>query len=147
MIFKNKVSKLEERMQDQDAQLQNSWEDRRQAQSHLKEIQRTLRHKEKELLRKQSDEEKLTLDLHDTKCKMDVQYKLLTVQSQRMQELEKTAKAAEEMVMAWKKHAEVIQMEKDELVHFKATTQGNTTAEKAALAQSKMVRGLNGKVV
>ena len=82
----------------------------------------------------------------ELRSKMEVQSKLLTVQSQRMQELEKTARAAEEMVMAWKKHAEVIEMEKDEAVSIARNAQQESAAagkSGSSGGRSKMVRGIS----
>jgi len=111
-MHKNKVAKLEERLADQETQLHAACEEKREATQHLKETQRALRHKEKELQRRKESEDKHSRDQMELRSKMEVQSKLLTVQSQRMQELENTARAAEEMVMAWNKHAEAIEMEK-----------------------------------
>ena len=145
-LHKSKVQKIEERLADQEAQLHASWEEKREASQHLKETQRALRHKEKELQRKKDHEEKVAADMGELRNKMEVQSKLLTVQSQRMQELEKTARAAEEMVMAWKKHAEVIQMEKDEAVSIARTAQESAAKSgERTLAASKMVRSIGKK--
>ena len=99
-----------------------------------------------QLQRKKDHEEKVAADMGELRNKMEVQSKLLTVQSQRMQELEKTARAAEEMVMAWKKHAEVIQMEKDEAVSIARTAQESAAKSgERTLAASKMVRSIGKK--
>lgn len=143
-MHKTKVSKLEERLADQEAQLHTAWEEKREATQHAKETGRALRHKEKELQRRKEHEEKMGADNGELRNKMEVQSKLLTVQSQRMQELEKTARAAEEMVMAWKKHAEVIQMEKDEAVSIARTAQEAATIKNVTGgASNKMVRGIS----
>jgi len=145
-LHKSKVQKIEERLADQEAQLHSSWEEKREASQHLKETQRALRHKEKEVQRKKDHEEKVAADMGELRNKMEVQSKLLTVQSQRMQELEKTARAAEEMVMAWKKHAEVNQMEKDEAVSIARTAQESAAkGGERTLAASKMVRSISKK--
>ena len=45
--------------------------------------------------------------LQELRDKVKVQASLLTMQSQRIQDLEETTKAAEDLVVEWKKHAQV----------------------------------------
>merc|ERR1712057_87552 len=103
-MYKTKVSKLEDRLAEQEAQLHSAWEDKRVPGTSLKEAQRALKWKDRELARQKDKEEKMAHESQELRSKMEVQSELLTVQSQRIQELEKTARAAEELVTALKKH-------------------------------------------
>ena len=93
---------------------QQANEEKRESQKHVRDDLRQIKMLEKEVKKRKASEEKFQEANQELRTKMEVQSKLLHVQSQRMGELEKTARAAEEMVTAWKKHSEVIEMERDE---------------------------------
>ena len=97
---------------------------------------------EKEVKKRKVSEEKLQEANQELRTKMEVQSKLLNVQSQRMGELEKTARAAEEMVTAWKKHSEVIEMERDEAL-AQAAMSASTKSSGSLL--TRYVRGIGAK--
>merc|ERR1712195_214752 len=111
---------------------------------HVRDDLRQIKMLEKEAKKRKASEEKLQEMIQELRTKVEVQGKLLHVQSQRMGELEKTARAAEEMVTAWKKHSEVIEMERDEaLAQVAAMSASNGTKPGSLLG--RYVRGIAKK--
>ncbi len=156
VIHKARVHKLEDRLANMEEQLSKVdsgvWvvrvvqanDEKREAQKHVRDDLRQIKMLEKETKKRKSSEDKLQEAHHELRTKMEVQGKLLNVQTQRMAELEKTARAAEEMVTAWKQHSEVIEMERDEaLAQAAAMTASNGTKSGSLLG--RYVRGISKK--
>lgn len=144
VIHKARVHKLEDRLGNMEEQLSKANDEKREAQKHVRDDLRQIKMLEKETKKRKASEDKLTEMHHELRTKMEVQGKLLNVQTQRMAELEKTARAAEEMVTAWKKHSEVIEMERDEaLAQAAAVTASNGTKSGSLLG--RYVRGISKK--
>jgi len=141
VIHKARVHKLEDRLASMEEQLSKVNEEKRESQKHVRDDLRQIKMLEKEAKKRKASEEKLQESNQELRTKMEVQGKLLNVQSQRMGELEKTARAAEEMVTAWKKHSEVIEMERDEaLAQVAAMSASNGTKPGSLLG--RYVRGI-----
>jgi len=144
VIHKARVHKLEDRLASMEEQLSKVNEEKRESQKHVRDDLRQIKMLEKEAKKRKASEEKLQESNQELRTKMEVQGKLLNVQSQRMGELEKTARAAEEMVTAWKKHSEVIEMERDEaLAQVAAMSASNGTKPGSLLG--RYVRGIAKK--
>jgi len=128
VIHTAQIQRKEDRLESMEEQLSKANEEKRESQKHVRDDLRQIKMLEKEAEKRKASEEKLQESNQWQLEKMDVQGKLLNVQSQRMGELEKTARAAEEMANAWKAHSAVIEMERDEaLTQVAAMSASNGT--------------------